>query len=116
MPDITKCRGKGCLQRASCWRYTSEADPIYQSFFKTSPCTKDGRACVEYWKDKRVAPAPPKLKGEYYAQGYFCEECGDRIRGLTRCEQLRQLDGSTLYLHRRCLADYRGRVLNAQIR
>jgi hypothetical protein len=30
--DITKCEGKNCLFKVTCWRFRAPADSIYQSY------------------------------------------------------------------------------------
>jgi len=46
MSDITKCRGTGCDQRETCWRYLAPADPLRQSWsaFDSTP-----KPCAHYW-------------------------------------------------------------------
>ena len=46
MTDITKCKGKGCSLKESCYRYTSK-EGMLQSFFVDSPIS-DGQ-CEMYW-------------------------------------------------------------------
>lgn len=52
MPDITKCEGKGCPIKESCWRYTSEDDQR-QTYFalKEGESLYRGGSCHYYWKD-----------------------------------------------------------------
>lgn len=44
--DISKCDGVGCDRKRTCFRYTAEADPIYQSYI--SPINR-GKKCDDYW-------------------------------------------------------------------
>lgn len=46
MADITKCEGKDCPVKESCYRFTAKADD-YQYYFIESPI-KDGK-CEMYW-------------------------------------------------------------------
>lgn len=47
MADITKCFGRECPIKESCYRFTALADNICQSYFAESPI-KDGK-CDMYW-------------------------------------------------------------------
>jgi hypothetical protein len=47
MADITKCTGRGCDLRETCYRFTATAG-WYQSYFMTSP-VKNGE-CEMYWE------------------------------------------------------------------
>jgi len=46
MTDITKCTGKGCPLKETCYRFTAHEE-IYQSFFVGVPI-KNGQ-CEYYW-------------------------------------------------------------------
>jgi len=46
MADITKCTGRGCDLRETCYRFTATAGML-QSYFMTSPI-KNGE-CEMYW-------------------------------------------------------------------
>ena len=37
MPDISMCKGGSCPLRLNCYRYTAEAEPLGQSYFKDPP-------------------------------------------------------------------------------
>lgn len=45
--DITKCSGKDCNLKDTCYRYTAKSDSERQSFF-VEPPIKDGK-CDMYW-------------------------------------------------------------------
>jgi hypothetical protein len=47
MADITKCSGDGCPKKETCFRFTAEADPRWQSMF-VQPPLEDG-ICEMYW-------------------------------------------------------------------
>ena len=47
MADITKCDGKDCPVKESCYRFTAKASD-YQYYFIESPI-KDGK-CEMYWE------------------------------------------------------------------
>jgi hypothetical protein len=57
MPDISKCSGKDCPLKESCYRFTAVSSD-YQSYFMTPPI-KDGK-CEHYWEDKTL-----KQKGKW---------------------------------------------------
>ena len=46
MTDITKCNGRGCDLRETCYRFTAPAGML-QSYFMTSPIKKG--ECEMYW-------------------------------------------------------------------
>ena len=52
MADITKCTGRGCDLRESCYRFTATAGML-QSYFMTSPI-KNGE-CEMYWGEAAKA-------------------------------------------------------------
>jgi hypothetical protein len=37
MPDITKCEGRQCELKETCYRYTSEPSKFRQSYFTSPP-------------------------------------------------------------------------------
>ena len=56
MPDITKCEGRQCELKDTCYRYTSKASEFRQSYFCTPPLTinENGeQECEYYWPDKQ---------------------------------------------------------------
>ena len=48
--DITMCKGTNCPLNESCYRYTANANELYQSYFADPPF-KDGK-CEMYWGQK----------------------------------------------------------------
>lgn len=52
MADITKCTGRGCDLRETCYRFTAPKG-MWQSYFMTSPI-KDGE-CEMYWGEAAKA-------------------------------------------------------------
>lgn len=56
MPDITKCEGRQCELKGTCYRYTSEPSKYIQSYFTSPPLTinENGeQECEYYWPDKQ---------------------------------------------------------------
>lgn len=56
MPDITKCEGRQCELKETCYRYTSEPSKYRQSYFTLPPLylNENGEhECDEYWSDKQ---------------------------------------------------------------
>jgi hypothetical protein len=56
MPDITKCEGRQCELKYTCYRYTSEPSKYRQSYFSTPPLTLNENGeqeCEYYWLDKQ---------------------------------------------------------------
>lgn len=51
MPDITMCKGRGCILSTRCYRCTATPDE-YQSYFIDEPTT-DGHMCAHYLPDHR---------------------------------------------------------------
>lgn len=54
--DITKCSGEGCPIKERCFRFTSETEPLYQSYFTEIPgkwkddvLNKKVWECEMYW-------------------------------------------------------------------
>jgi len=60
MADITKCPGKDCKLKESCYRFTAP-ECVYQSYFIETPKLKDG-VCEEFWSNKGYAQILPKTK------------------------------------------------------
>lgn len=50
MPDITMCKGNGCILRGTCYRFKAVPD-MYQSYFMGS-VNNDDNTCDYYWKMK----------------------------------------------------------------
>lgn len=57
--DITKCSGQGCPIKEKCYRFTVEAEPLYQSVFAEIPSKwkpdimlKEVWECDMYWGEK----------------------------------------------------------------
>jgi len=48
MADITKCTGKDCKSKESCYRYMAKESEFRQAYFAESPINKDG-FCDMYW-------------------------------------------------------------------
>jgi hypothetical protein len=56
MSDISKCLGRQCKIKETCYRYTSKASEFRQSWFSTPPLTinENGKQeCEYYWPDKQ---------------------------------------------------------------
>jgi len=51
MADITKCTGKGCTKKESCYRFTALDCRYRQSYFSLTPLKEDG-TCEYYWDNK----------------------------------------------------------------
>lgn len=49
--DITKCSGKDCPLKESCYRFTSKEDKVHQSYFAEPPI-KDNQ-CEMYWGESQ---------------------------------------------------------------
>jgi hypothetical protein len=51
MSDITKCSGKECPHKETCYRFTATANKYRQSMFVNPPLQKDGESvkCNSYW-------------------------------------------------------------------
>ena len=52
MPDITKCQGKDCPFKNHCYRFVSEANDLYQSYFSELPYNKETDSCAYLWEYK----------------------------------------------------------------
>ena len=49
MSDITKCSGKNCPLSKNCYRYTSVANDLWQSYFTEVPFNKETNDCEYFW-------------------------------------------------------------------
>lgn len=56
MADITKCEGKECTMKETCWRYKAPKG-YYQSYFTESPINKETKECEHYWKQDKLRGA-----------------------------------------------------------
>lgn len=50
MADITKCEGKNCPLKESCYRYTAKDNEYRQSYFIKTPYSFLNKKCDEYMK------------------------------------------------------------------
>ena len=48
MTDISKCDGKGCPRKDTCYRYTAPANPYRQSYLG-NPLNPADLTCDVYW-------------------------------------------------------------------
>jgi len=48
MADITMCRGIGCHQKDTCYRFTAEANEYRQSYFVKEPM-QTPTECDHFW-------------------------------------------------------------------
>jgi hypothetical protein len=48
MVDITKCRGRGCDRRDTCYRYTAVDDKYWQPYSVFDVDKEDGDTCNYY--------------------------------------------------------------------
>jgi|694.fasta_scaffold31924_9 hypothetical protein len=55
MSDITKCNGKECPHKETCYRFTAAANEFRQSWFMGTPFTMEGDSikCNSYWGPNR---------------------------------------------------------------
>jgi hypothetical protein len=56
MPDISKCIGRQCELKETCYRYTSKPSEYRQSYFSIPPLevNENGeQECEYYWPDKQ---------------------------------------------------------------
>jgi hypothetical protein len=55
MPDISKCIGRQCELKETCYRYTSKPSEYKQSYFSTPPLTlnENGEQECEYYIDNK---------------------------------------------------------------
>ena len=49
MSDITKCKGKGCELKETCYRFKADTNEFRQSYFSKEPNTKIDK-CVYFWE------------------------------------------------------------------
>jgi hypothetical protein len=56
MADISKCFGKNCPKKKTCYRYTAEANPYRQSY---AAFDNNSETCEHYWQ---VEEKPKKKK------------------------------------------------------
>jgi len=49
MADISKCPGKGCSKKNTCYRFLAKDDKFAQAYFATPPVGINGH-CEYYWK------------------------------------------------------------------
>jgi len=68
MADITKCTGKDCKSKESCYRYTAKDNEFRQAYFAESPINSDGFCCM-YWGKE---------------QDYILNDLNDIINGKTK--------------------------------
>lgn len=50
MPDISKCNNNNCPSKDSCYRFTSQPSPFWQSYSDFKFDEKTGK-CDHYWND-----------------------------------------------------------------
>jgi len=60
MTDITKCKGKGCNMKETCYRFKAPAEELWQSYFSEAPhdnkVDEDGNTeCEYYWEMDRIS-------------------------------------------------------------
>jgi hypothetical protein len=53
MADISKCDGENCPLKESCYRFTVESNPLWQSYFSEVPYDKEKEECNYYLKNER---------------------------------------------------------------
>lgn len=58
MTDLCKCKGGKCTLKDSCYRYTCDADSMWQAYFADVPAAKD--SCEYYIADKYRIKHPVK--------------------------------------------------------
>ena len=49
MADITKCEGKGCPLKETCYRFTAVDSKFMQSYFTETPYNKEKENCKYLW-------------------------------------------------------------------
>ena len=49
MADITKCEGKDCPLKETCYRFTVTANEFRQSYFIETPYNKETKTCEYLW-------------------------------------------------------------------
>ena len=52
MADISKCEGKECPLKETCYRFTVKGDELHQAYFSDIPYDKEKEECNYYWKDE----------------------------------------------------------------
>lgn len=60
MPDITMCKGDGCILRDKCFRYTAKPNPERQSYFANVPFRMESGVtkCDHFWETDREIKYP----------------------------------------------------------
>ncbi len=48
--DISKCFGKDCPRKNTCYRYTSKPDELYQSYGSFEQTMDGSGNCDYYWR------------------------------------------------------------------
>lgn len=51
MADITKCTGKNCPLKETCYRFRSPANDMWQSYFVENPYSEEEKDCKYYYKN-----------------------------------------------------------------
>jgi hypothetical protein len=54
MADITKCEGKDCPLKESCYRYTAIDSEYRQAYFTESPYSVLNKKCDEYMELNKI--------------------------------------------------------------
>ena len=49
MADITKCEGKDCPLKETCYRFTAKDNEYGQSYFTETPYNKEKENCEYLW-------------------------------------------------------------------
>ena len=49
MADITKCEGKYCPLKETCYRFTAKDNEYGQSYFIETPYNKETKTCEYLW-------------------------------------------------------------------
>jgi hypothetical protein len=52
MADISKCTGKDCPKKESCYRFTAKVNEHRQSYFGEIPLKEDD-TCDYYWNNEK---------------------------------------------------------------
>jgi len=53
LPDISKCDGKNCPLKETCYRYTSIPSEFMQAWFSKAPYGEEKKeGCEYYWDDE----------------------------------------------------------------
>ena len=53
MADISKCQGRNCEKRETCYRFTAQENPHRQSYILSDENPKE---CQNYWPIKEEKP------------------------------------------------------------